>query len=130
MRKRVGTAATVLIAFALTGCSGTAPEAPEDAGATPPATTAPLTAESPTAAPTGETAYLDAVREALPEDTVIPNATDEQLIAAGEEACSEIADGVDTLTLSLIPGEAADASGFYPDSAAIISSARTSLCEG
>lgn len=130
MRTRAGVIAAVVVAFALTGCSDDGGDEPEAVETTPPASSAPLTAESLAAAPSGEAAYLEAVREALPANTVIPNATDEQLLAAGSEACDEISGGADTLTLSLIPGEPADASGFYPDSAAIISSARASLCEG
>lgn len=128
MRKRAGIAATVLIAFALTGCSGTAPEAPEDAGATPPATTVPLAAESPAAAPSGETAYLEAVRAALPRNTQIPNATDEQLLEVGEKACAELAAGTDTTLLSVIDGEQTDEIGYYRDSQAIITAAAIDLC--
>lgn len=123
--KRAALAATAAVLLAmLAGCS----QAPTTEAAEPSASTAPLTAE--TVAPeTGEDVYLAEVREALPSKTVIPNATDEQLLEAGYRACDEIAAGADTLTLSLIQGETEDASGFYPDSAAIITSARTSLCD-
>lgn len=88
----------------------------------------PLTAETPTVAADGEAAFLGDVRAKLRPDNVIPNATDEQLVDAGESACEAIANGENTITLSLIDGEQADASGFFPDSAVIISAARSTIC--
>lgn len=128
MRTRAGVIAAIVVAVALTGCSGAAGGAPEAEETTPPATSAPLTAESPAAAPSGEAAYLEAVREALPADTVIPNATDEQLLAAGEQACEVIAEGEDTSTVSLIDGEQTNGLGYYDDSSKIIIAARANLC--
>ncbi|WP_336633654.1 MULTISPECIES: DUF732 domain-containing protein [unclassified Microbacterium] len=125
-----GVVAAIVVLFALTGCAGvttgTAGVGTEKAG--PASTDAPLTAEAPAEAPTGEAAFLEHVRANLPANTQIPSATDPQLLAAGERACEEIAAGADTLTLSLIEGEKPDDSGFYPDSAAIIVAARASLC--
>lgn len=127
MRARFGVIAVAAV-LTLTGCSGAVRGEPEVAETTPPATSAPLTAESPAAAPTGEVAYLDAVREALPDNTVIPNATDEQLLAAGEEACKVLDNGEDTMTVSLIDGEPKNGLGYYQDSGAIITAAATTLC--
>lgn len=127
MRARFGVIAVAAV-LALTGCSGTAGAEPEAVETTPPATSAPLTAESPESAPSGEAAYLEAVREALPANTVIPNATDEQLLAAGQEACEVLASGADTMTVSLIEGEPTSEAGYYNDSGAIITSASVFLC--
>lgn len=129
MRTRAGMVAVVAVAFALTGCSGDGGGEPEAVENTPPASSAPLTAESPAATPSGEAAYLEAVREALPADTVIPDATDEQLLAAGEKACEAIEEGADTMTVSLIKGEPKGEAGYYSDSVAIIVAARASLCD-
>lgn len=124
-----GTIAAIVAVLLLTGCSST-----EAVGADPSAsgTTAPLVAETPSAAPTGDAAdaaFLAYVREHLPANTQIPNATDEQLLAAGERACEEIAAGADTLTLSLIDGEHPNGAGSYDDSAAIVVAARANLCD-
>lgn len=129
MRARAGIITAGLVALALTGCSGTVGSESENAETTPPASSAPLTAESPAAAPSGEAAYLDAVREALPENTVIPNATDEQLLAAGTEACRVLADGEDTMAVSLIEGEPKNELGYYQDSGVIITTAAINLCD-
>lgn len=129
MRTRAGVIAAVVVVFALTGCSGTVGGEPDAVESTPPAASAPLTAESPATAPSGEAAYLEAVREALPADTVIPNATDEQLLAVGADACEVLGAGGDTLTTSLIDGEPASAAGYYNDSSAIFTAASVALCD-
>jgi hypothetical protein len=111
----------------LAGCSS-APQsaAPSDPA---PASSAPLVAESPAAtSDAGEAAYLAAVREALRPDTQIPNATDEQLLEVGQRACEELNKGTDTTELSLIEGEQPNDIGTYNDSAAIITSAATTIC--
>jgi hypothetical protein len=68
------------------------------------------------------------VRANLRPDNVIPNATDAQLLDAGEKACAAIAAGEDTLTLSVIDGEQPNGAGSYDDSATIVTAARASLC--
>lgn len=122
----VGLAAVLLLA----GCSaGTQENVSVNSAPAASETDAPLTAETPAAtAATGDAAFLEEVRAELRPDNVIPNATDEQLLAAGEKACEGIAAGADTLELSLIDGERMDAAGIYPDSATIIIAARSSLC--
>lgn len=86
----------------------------------------PLTAESPTATD-GEAAFLDAVRANLRPDNVIPNATDEQLLDAGKEACERLAAGESSDTISLIEGEQTTA-GYFRDSVQIVQAAATNLC--
>lgn len=86
----------------------------------------PLTAESPAAAD-GEAAFLDAVRANLRPDNVIPNATDEQLLDAGHEACERLAAGEPSDTISLIDGEQTTA-GYFRDSVQIVQAAATNLC--
>lgn len=121
------TAATVLLLLA--GCTST-PAAEPAPVASAESETAPLAAETPAAADgRGEEAFVSEVRAKLRDDSVIPNATDEQLISAGQTACEAISNGENTITLSVIDGEAADASGFFPDSAVIISAARSTICD-
>lgn len=125
--KRAGVLVGAALLLALTGCTQTtdvdaAPEASE--------TAAPLVAETaPAEGADGEQAYLEQVRRDLPADTVIPDASDEQLLDAGKRACEEIASGADTMTLSLIEGEEANGLGYYDDSSVIIGSARALLCD-
>lgn len=87
----------------------------------------PLTAETPEPSDADAT-YLEAVRANLRPDNVIPNATDEQLLTAGEAACEKIATTENTNTISVIEGEQPNGLGSYPDSNVIVSAARASLC--
>lgn len=122
------------IALVLTGCSA----APTPASTLNPVETVtetteaeptvePLVAET-TAPATGEEQFLTYVRENLPANTVIPDATDEQLLAAGEEACDRIAAGESTDDMTLIDGEQRPDGGYYRDSGNIITGARLHLC--
>jgi hypothetical protein len=135
MKRLAPIAATAAVLLLLTGCSGgtdqvnTAVDSATPAAAATEDAAAPLTAETATTnAARGDAVFLESVRSELRPDNVIPNATDEQLLEAGEKACEGIASGADTLTLSLIDGEEPDASGFYPDSGVIIRAARAALC--
>lgn len=88
----------------------------------------PLTAETP-AATDAETTFLDTVRAKLRPDNVIPDATDEQLLKAGQEACHELASGTSSDSISVIEGEPTNAMGGYSDSATIVTAARAALCD-
>jgi hypothetical protein len=132
-----GVTAAILAVLALTGCSGPDPTvaptasapaasaaAPETMESTPP----PLVAESP-AADADDEAFLAAVRERQTAfRTQIPNATDEQLLAAGQDACDRLASGESGETMVLIEGEEPNVGGYYLDSSAIITAARLNLC--
>lgn len=123
------TAAAALLL--LTGCTANQ-VASGDTGssAAPAASAAPLVAETPTAATDGgEAAFLAEVRAKLRPDNVIPNATDEQLLAAGEKACEVIATTANTNKASVIQDEPTNALGGYSDSAVIIAAARGTLCD-
>ncbi|MFF7681459.1 DUF732 domain-containing protein [Microbacterium sp. NPDC007973] len=88
----------------------------------------PLTAETPTATDE-EAVFLGAVRAKLRPDNVIPKATDEQLLAAGQEACEALASGTSSDSISVIEGEPTNAMGGYSDSATIVTAARAALCD-
>lgn len=135
-------ALTALIALTLTGCTQTAAKpASETQGdgtstvsetPTPSETTPPLLAEPLTTVELdqddAEGKFLQVVREELPLKTSIPEATDEQLLAAGNLACQKHADGEAWEDISVIEGEVRNFVGRYIDSAAIGYAARHSLC--
>lgn len=132
--KRGLIAAGAVAMLLLTGCTATgqpkidASEAVASS-AGPAAPEAPLTASTPTVtADGGEAAFLSEVRAKLRPDNVIPNATDEQLLAAGAKACEVIATTANTNTVSLIDGEPTNGLGYYTDSGVIITAARGTLC--
>jgi hypothetical protein len=124
-------AALLLAGLALTGCTtAPAPEPTDQATVTmdePTPTAAPLTAETP-AADSGDAQFLTYVREKLPANTVIPNATDEQLLSAGMEACERLRSGETSDTISVIDGEQRNGADIYADSGVIITGARLALC--
>lgn len=128
-------ALTALIVLTLTGCAGTvssdASEPQDAAQAAPSETTAPLTAQksSEQTDADAEAAYLSTVRERLSRIvSQIPDATDEQLLAAGYDACDRLADGESSEGMSVIQDEQKSKHGYYSDSGHIITSATLTLC--
>lgn len=84
---------------------------------------------------TPEEAFLITVRDWLdPETTQIPNATDEQLLEAGREACEQLAseneDGspVSLFDVRVIEGEVERDQGGYIDSLQVAAAAQQELC--
>lgn len=126
------TALAAVLLLALTGCTSTPASAPSSPAsvsverAAP--TVAPLVAETPsTEAASGDVQYLKDVRKALTNgrQTQIPNASDEQLIRAGHDACVAIATGTPEGKVSVIAGETFDDNwGGYMDSNIILTIAR------
>lgn len=130
--KRGLIAAGAVAMLLLSGCTAAdqAASGGTDSSDTPAASEAPLVAETPAdAADGGERAFLAEVRAKLRPDNVIPNATDEQLLAAGKKACEVLATTANTNTVSLIEGEPANGLGYYTDSGVIITAARGTLCD-
>lgn len=139
--KRTAALLAIGVALFLTGCTATPASAPSsgtgDATAARSSTSgpsaAPLVAETPSA-PGGEgtAGFLDKVRDRLAKlDSQIPNASDEQLISAGQEACDRLRAGESTDLMSVIDGEqrsGANHDGYYYDSNAIIMAAQLKLC--
>lgn len=132
----VTAAALVLLA----GCSGTTRGSvtltsepvgsPAATAAAPPTSAAPLAAQTPKAsADGGEAAFLAEVRAELRPDNVIPDATDAQLLAAGEEACEKLVTAEDPNTISVIADEPKNGAGYYSDSGVIITAAATTICD-
>lgn len=133
------TAATVAVAglflIALTGCAGGTDSA-GGGGAAPAVsdTAAPLVAETPDETMVeedkAEEAFLAAFREIQTTyASVIPDATDQQLLDAGYEACERLAAGEASTDISLIEGEERNAqSEMYLDSVSIVGAAAPHLC--
>jgi hypothetical protein len=135
--KRGLIAAGAVAMLLLTGCTAQVAAEPAASSAAPSTSAAtdaaaPLVAEAPTAASsaasTPEAAFLAQVREVLPADTSIPDATDEQLLTAGEAACEQMTAGTDFSAVSVIEGEQADDLGIHQDSALIAAVARKTIC--
>lgn len=124
MKNRIA-ALALLAALALTGCAG---EPGGSEGSMESA--APLVAETPQAlvADDAEIAYLAEARDRLPAATIIPEATDEQLLAAGHEACERREAGEAGDAISLIEGEERNEGGIYLDSQALVGAAWITLC--
>lgn len=89
----------------------------------------PLTAETPTAGEPDTVAFIAMVRSRLATfNTQIPNATDEQLLAAGLAGCERILSGEGVEGMSVITDEAPGTGGYFYDSNAIIAGAMIHLC--
>lgn len=136
MRAHLTAAATAALLLGLVGCSAAPEKAPteepaastEETTEVEPLTAEPVEEETPTPS-TPEEAYLVAVRESLdPETTQIPDATDEQLLAAGQDACEQIAAGTEPGEVLVIDGEQPDSVGYYVDSSRIGLRASELLC--
>lgn len=134
MPKVTAAAAALLLVLALAGCGddsqtgdASANRSSTTQGAEP--TPQPLTAEptEPDAAEADER-FLAYVETERPVDTSIANATDEQLIAAGHEACEQIAAGVAYTDLRLVDGEQPSPAGDYLDTSAIFNGALYNYC--
>lgn len=95
-------------------------------------TAAPLVAETPPTSDVSNTdaLYLSYVRDNLPPETQIPDATDEQLFAAGQEACTRLEAGEPMGGMVVVEGEEPWENGYYYDSSAIINGAIQYICPG
>lgn len=131
MPKRIAAIAAVLV-LALAGCAGVAADAGDERTAPVPSeSAAPLTADEPEetaqlASPDED--YLARIRAALPEDTIIPNATDEQLLAAATAACEQMDNGTDVAAVKVIEGEEPNGLDIHESSAAIAGVAKDVYC--
>jgi len=135
--KKVTAALAVLLALTLTGCASgpdgtegerTAPVATETAE--PEGTSAPLVAEKPASeADSPDAKFLEYVRDTILPETQIGNATDQQLIDAGHEACRQLEAGTALEDVRVVDGETAHPStGAYYDTSAILSGAIINYC--
>lgn len=140
MKIRIAAVAAVLL-LSLAGCAG----APDEASSAP--ASAAQTASEPTESPAPlvaeaaeKTAYASDDERFLGElaaayerradlQTQIPNATDEQLIAAGHAACDQLPSiGYETTLAHVIEGETPNGLGTYQDSAIIAAIAVQVYC--
>lgn len=139
MKRITTTAALAVVALlTLTGCAESASNAADERVAPASSETVePLVAEEgePSAAVEaggneGELAFLEAFREIqMTYASVIPDASDEQLLEAGYEACERLAAGEVSTDISLIEGEERNAQSLmYLDSVSIVGAAVPHLC--
>lgn len=136
--KLTALAAAALLTITLTACGEDTAAAPAEntgessrSAANESESPQPLVAETPSSDPeAADSEFVEYVRselELLPT-TGIANATDEQLVTAGHEACEQLLNGVDSESIRLIEGEQPAASGYYMDSGTIIDGARRFYC--
>jgi hypothetical protein len=130
--KRAGVAVGVALLLALAGCAAPATEtAPEPEVEVSEEATDELVAETPEVedALTPEDAYLEMLRPGIEASstTQIGNATDDQLIQAGHDACEQLADGTDSFDVRVVEGEQPTEVG-YADSFRIAAVALEHLC--
>ncbi|WP_156458885.1 DUF732 domain-containing protein [Microbacterium sp. Leaf179] len=138
MNRAVIPAAGAALLLLLAGCTATetanvTAASDEPAVSAPAASEGPLTAATPSgdadgAPDTPEGAFLVKIRDVLPDDTSIPNASDTQLLAAAQKACEQMAGGADSTMVSVIDGEQKDGAGYYQDSARIGAIAKQTIC--
>lgn len=132
--KRPAIALAVIVALLLTGCAGTTDDAASEphglAQSVPSESPEPLVAETSAPAEVGtDAAYLEQLREALEGSggNSIPDATDEQLIAAGHDACEQLAEGRTFDDIRVVEDEPMSPTG-YKDSIRIAAAASVHFC--
>lgn len=80
-----------------------------------------------TDAPRDETAYLSEIRDGGAADSVLLSATDADLLAAGQAACDQLAQGIDDDDIALtLAGRTVKAGS--DDATAIVDAASIALC--
>lgn len=138
MPKVTAAIAALVLVFVLAGCGeaetdGNADRASSTAAnesTEPTPSAAPLSAETPQPlnAEEAEVAFLVEVHDRLAKiQSQIPNATDQQLVTAAQEACDRLESGESGENMSLIDGEE-ETNGYFMDSGAIIIAARLTMC--
>lgn len=115
--------------LALTGCASGTTEEPAPKPTAQETAPAPLVAEETAPeASTPEAAYLELVRQYENRDKLFAEASDTDLIAAGEDACQQLSEGKDLRDVRVVQGEEPDTVGIYGSSSAIAGAAQDFLC--
>jgi len=131
MKIRIALVSSALL-LALTGCATTAADPSEERTAAPVATEseAPLVAETPAAPEMSDedATFLTYVRANLLPETQIPDASDQQLIEAGKDACSQLEAGTPLESVRVVENEQPHANGNYYDTSAIMNGAIIAYC--
>lgn len=136
MPKITAAVAALLLVLALAGCGDdgatgdTSSEQSKPTSQEASETPTPLTAQPTDAGGEDVETFLEFVHGRMATfKTQIPDATDEQLEAAGREACERLLDGESYELMSVIDGEElSEPAGYYFDSNAIIAGAQMHLC--
>lgn len=130
-KRTTAIAAVVVLLFALTGCgeeTATPADEPKPFAAPLTATEAPDTPEA-TTPDEIEAEYLERLRTALEGSggNSIPDATDQQLIDAGHEACEQMSAGIALSDVRVVENEPESPTG-YKDSIRIAAVAAVYFC--
>lgn len=134
--KSASIALTALVLLSLTACAGTPETAPSEPVVSGQSVTEETVEETPEPLVAAETEttpdemFIGEVKwrlESLGAASVIPDATDEQLIQAGHDACESLEAGVSSYDVSVIQGEERT-DGAYLDSRSIASAAILYFC--
>lgn len=130
-KRTTAIAAVVVMLFALTGCgeeTATPADEPKPFAAPLTATEAPETPDA-GAPEVDESAYITQLRDALDINGAgsVADASDAQLIAAGNEACQQMRDGAGIKEVRVIENEPESEVG-YVDSRLIAAVASVHLC--
>ena len=138
MPKVTAAVAALIVILALAGCADSgeqtiSSERSSASSATEEETPTPLVAETAEPSAIGDDTdleFADYVRSelALLPQTGIADATDDQLVAAGQDACEQLLEGVDSESIRLVEGEQASAGGYYMDTLTIVDGARRYYC--
>lgn len=78
--------------------------------------------------PEADAKFLEYVRDNLLPQTQIPDATDEELISAGHEACDQLDAGTALEDVRVVDGEQAHENGAFYDTSAIMNGAIVAYC--
>lgn len=120
----------VLLGLALTGCTSTTETTdtqPHGFANVQPSDAA--SADSKSVDITSEQSeFLEYVRSHLPADTLVSDASDAELLEAGNAACAAFDDQTDILDVRLFEGEQPDAGGYYKDTTNVAGAASAFLC--
>lgn len=141
MKTRIKTAVAVvaaLLAVTLSGCGDdSATSSEESAGVqsrsqsveteTPEPLASEVEAESETPSE-ADAKFLAYVRDNLLPQTQIPDASDEELISAGHEACEQLDAGTAFEDVRVVDGEQAHENGAFYDTSAIMNGAIVAYC--
>lgn len=127
----VAIAAAAVLAITLTGCGEdtTSTDAkPQSLMQEAPSSGDTEATESGPALSAEDEAFLKYVDDELLPDTGIADFSDDQLIAAGHDACEQIENGVPFEDVRVIDGEEPAKSGYYMDSSTLMNGALYSYC--
>lgn len=135
MPKVTAAVLAALVALTLAGCAAPASQETDEPAVTQSSPEAPEPLVAQTAAPEEVddpevlfVAKFHEMRDSMAGASQIPDATDDQLIASGWEACELIRSGTSPDSVRLVDGEHPNGADVYADSSALMNAALLTLC--